>query len=372
VLAGCAEEANESAELGSDGSGDAAALLDAAAYVPGGSTAEFYLPARMRDATGAVLPADDASAAEWQSYRETVVGGVPQSGGSTIGFGRAAEGRLGDTRGEQRVPPGVPGVAFADVEAQIDIDRVVSILAVDADARGIGAALESATTDMSVTSEDRDGGTLFDARCNGSYEECGIELVNGLTVWVGGNVVVAGLRDGVESALRSVVAPDEALRAVLSGAVDEGVATGSIVLAPMQVTADSELLGCFRLGVGGALDECESNRREQLAGMGLAPVDGSVLLVGSALDDGEVAVVLGVAVDHDEMAVATALRDWQANGTNLRNLQPLVDVLGPPEVSERDNVVIASYPIPAGSPAASRLWAEMFLGRVLPIVTPAP
>jgi hypothetical protein len=106
--------------------------------------------------------------------------------------------------------------------------------------------------------------------------------------------------------------------------------------------------------------------------MGLAPVDGSVLLVGSALDDGEVAVVLGVAVDHDEMAVATALRDWQANGTNLRNLQPLVDVLGPPEVSERDNVVIASYPIPAGSPAASRLWAEMFLGRVLPIVTPAP
>lgn len=350
---------------------DRKALLALSAYVPADSKIDFRLPQQMRDATGAVLPTDDASAEAWQSYANTVTGATPPATNGPIGFGRPAEGRW-VVGASGAVPHPVPGVPLADVVAEIDIQQVLSILAVDADADEVQTALQSAAADMTVLREERDDGTMFDATCNGTYEACGLELVNGMKVWVGDDVVIAGLDDEVEAALQAAQQPNEDLRAILAAATDAGAGTGSVVQAPMQVTGDPTLLGCYYVGAadGTTPEACSTAARQQLDAAGNAPVDASMYLIGSAVEDGHSSIVFAVATDADSARTESALRAWQA-GPDPRTGSAYAAQFGAPEVSHDDGVVVAVYPVAPDAPKPSTLWIELDTARSIPIVARA-
>ena len=104
-----------------------------AAYIPTGlqSRAQFYVPDRMRAATGATLPSAGARPYEWEAYFRTVSGanlGAPDAG---VGYGVGAEGYWSFEHDPRLLDLDRSRFIFGvhEVEAEIDLLPSLGLLA---------------------------------------------------------------------------------------------------------------------------------------------------------------------------------------------------------------------------------------------------
>ena len=183
---------------------------------------------------------------------------------------------------------------------------------------------------------------MLNATCDAARGDCTFELAVGQSVWVGDHVLIVGRTDQVDAALAAAREPNKQL-APLSLALEMRAATGFIDIGSMQVAAH----------------EIEA----------LIPRDTSALVVGSAVEDGEATVVIAVAVEkEDRVGVSDTFRAWQAEEDSRWNGKSIAELLGEPEVVDRDGVVVAAFPVIVEPIKASTLWAELNDGGSLPIV----